>query len=174
MEFSTLEEQIAHYKAVRARLNTVKTKPIVNIKRPVIEPAPVLNTEQKNPVDNLPKKIQWVNPNIVPTAQTFLSVDRIKEMYKCVYDSASKKTYKHLIQQICEEYNIPTTLLWSNTRNKEIVRIRQKLWYLAKTELPWMSYPQIARASGRGYDHTTVLHGVKAYKRMIKNNGETV
>jgi chromosomal replication initiation ATPase DnaA len=137
---------------------------------PKVEEKPIAQAES----ENLPKKIQWIDPNVSTIKPLVLSVEQLKKMYKCVYDSTAKKTYKNLIDEICEKHNIPTTLLWSNTRNKTIVRIRQELWYRAKIELPWMSYPQIARASGKGYDHTTVLHGVKAWKQVLKNNGETI
>ena len=53
------------------------------------------------------------------------------------------------------------------TRERQFVLPRQYVWYLLRTH--GMSYPWIAKNTG-GWDHSTVVHGVRMHAQRSSNN----
>ena len=78
--------------------------------------------------------------------------------------------WKFIIREVCEKHGIKLNEIMSVRRPTKITTARHEAFYRLKNETS-MSYPQIGRVMG-GFDHTTVLHGVKMHeKRMLKEAG---
>lgn len=71
-----------------------------------------------------------------------------------------------IIQATCEEAGLALAELKSEQRNRRVAWPRQAAWYLMSkhTEL---SYPMMARKLGKS-DHTTVIHGVRAVEKRVR------
>lgn len=79
---------------------------------------------------------------------------------------------KKLIKVVAEFYGLEEKDLLSNSRKKEIVRPRQIVMYLLRTELKY-SFPFIASKLG-GKDHTTVIHACEKIENELNKNEELV
>lgn len=77
-------------------------------------------------------------------------------------------TSKHLINTICDFYNLELDEIMGKTREKRISMPRQILMYLMRKEIKG-SYPTIGKELG-GRDHTTVMHAYKKIEKGIENN----
>jgi len=75
---------------------------------------------------------------------------------------------KHLIEAICDFYNLELEDIMGKTREKRISEPRQILMYLMREEIK-NSFPSIGKELG-GRDHTTVMHACTKIKREIENN----
>ena len=87
---------------------------------------------------------------------------------QAVNNQETRKTFKGLLAEFCRQIDIAPTELFSNRRTHALVRLRWAFWFKAANELPHMSLVQIARLSGSGYDHTTIIHALRGYS--IENN----
>ena len=82
----------------------------------------------------------------------------------------SNLSIHEVIQVVAQFYNIPTDDLVNRGRNKEQVKPRQIVMYLAREELH-ATLPEIGEALG-GRDHTTVMYGVeKMAKELEEDDG---
>lgn len=70
-----------------------------------------------------------------------------------------------ILKQVCLFYSVKPTQLRGPKRNASLVRARQVLMYLLKTELA-MTYVEIGNLLG-GRDHTTVMHGVDKIEKLV-------
>jgi chromosomal replication initiation ATPase DnaA len=72
-----------------------------------------------------------------------------------------------LLDDICRGRGVVREELCGRRRSRSVARARQELWWQIKN-LPDRnySYCEIARMFGR--DHTTVVHGVLAYRRRVR------
>lgn len=79
-------------------------------------------------------------------------------------------TYGLIERRIAAATGIPIKDIRGKRRSKALVFARQAIsyWSIRLTDL---SYPQIGRLMG-GRDHTTILHGVKAYARKRASQGK--
>jgi len=59
-----------------------------------------------------------------------------------------------------------SSMLTIKSREKQYVLPRQYVWYMLRAH--GMSYPWIAQNTG-GWDHTTILHGVKMHATRLMN-----
>lgn len=102
--------------------------------------------------------------NIPPSFET------IKNIVSGFIPQKQKKniTIKHLMQAICDFYNLEMDEILSQTREKKIAYPRQILMYLIKEEIK-MSLPAIGKELG-GRDHTTVLHAHRKIGKELENN----
>jgi hypothetical protein len=74
-----------------------------------------------------------------------------------------------MIQRVlCKYYGVTMAELLSHRRTQNIVRPRQKGFFLAKV-LSNKSLPEIGRRFG-GRDHTTVLHGIRQVEAKIASD----
>ncbi len=77
-------------------------------------------------------------------------------------------TIKHLMDAICDFYNIEFDDLVGKTREKRIALPRQILMYLMRAELKH-SFPSIGKELG-GRDHSTVMHACSKIGKEAENN----
>lgn len=70
-----------------------------------------------------------------------------------------------IVREVCKKYQISMEDLISERRHNGVVRPRQEAMYRLCTETDW-SLPRIGRFLG-GRDHTTVLHGKKAFAKRL-------
>lgn len=91
------------------------------------------------------------------------SVGYIAQVLEELISSGKRKgiNSKHIIQIVCDFYNIKLDDLTNKGRKREIVRPRQIAMYLLRHEIQ-ASYPGIGEQFG-GRDHTTALH---AYEKI--------
>lgn len=96
---------------------------------------------------------------------------KIFRLEKCsLRDKTRKLVCNDIIHEICLYYSLSKEELLSRRRDLAVVRPRQVCMFLCK-ELTRNSLPEIGRRVG-GVDHTTVLHGVRAIKLLIKKSQE--
>ncbi|MBN1889730.1 MAG: chromosomal replication initiator protein DnaA [Thermoflexales bacterium] len=74
----------------------------------------------------------------------------------------------NVLQIVAEYYNIDLDAIQSKARNKEIVRPRHVIMYLAREEAG-VSLPDIGTQLG-GRDHTTVMYGVEKIAQEIEHD----
>jgi hypothetical protein len=79
---------------------------------------------------------------------------------------------KSIVDVARKHFRLTEVELLAHRRAVNIVRPRQIIWYIAKTHTR-MSYPQIGMRVG-GFDHTTVLHGVRTIQGYLAVNDEHV
>jgi chromosomal replication initiator protein len=98
-----------------------------------------------------------------------ITLDKSKEILKGIFQSSTNIiTPKKIIKAVSNFYDIKEKDLIDSSRKKEIVKPRQVVMYLLRTELK-SSYPFIGRKLG-GKDHTTVIHSFKKIEKELKNN----
>jgi transcriptional regulator with XRE-family HTH domain len=77
-------------------------------------------------------------------------------------------TLARIFATVADYYGVPMRELKSERRQRTATRARQLGMYLAR-ELTLASFPQIARAGGRG-DHTTAIHACQAIAERMKHD----
>ena len=77
--------------------------------------------------------------------------------------------WKLIIREVCLKHSVKLNEIMSTRRRRNIVDARHEAFYRLKNETS-LSLPQIGRMMG-GFDHTTVLHGVKRHEARF-NTGE--
>lgn len=75
-------------------------------------------------------------------------------------------THKHIIKVVSDFFDISPEELTIKGRKKEVVRPRQIVMYLMRSELNY-SYPGIGEKLG-GRDHTTAIHAFEKIKRELE------
>jgi chromosomal replication initiator protein len=92
-----------------------------------------------------------------------IDLDYVKKSLSELISSGKKRgiTYKHILKTVSGFYDISENDLIAKNRKKEVVKPRQVVMYLMRSELEY-SFPGIGDKLG-GRDHTTVLH---AYEKM--------
>jgi hypothetical protein len=71
---------------------------------------------------------------------------------------------RKIITEVCRKRNVTLAALFSNRRVTHLVHARQEVMYRLREELN-LSYPEIGRTLGR--DHSTVIHGIKQYEKLL-------
>lgn len=88
----------------------------------------------------------------------------------------NRKAYRPLIstieRRICRVMRISRKEMHSKRRPKPICFARQAVFYWA-IRLTLHSYPEVGRRMG-GRDHTTVMHGARAYREKRAKMGRTL
>jgi chromosomal replication initiator protein len=77
-------------------------------------------------------------------------------------------THKHIIKVVSDFFDISPEELTTRGRKKEIVRPRQIVMYLMRSELNY-SYPGIGEKLG-GRDHTTAIHAFEKIRKELEVN----
>ncbi|MGI9490463.1 MAG: helix-turn-helix domain-containing protein [Geminicoccaceae bacterium] len=77
-------------------------------------------------------------------------------------------TPQKIILAVCSVAEIPLAEFMSDKRNRSVCRPRQIAMLIIREACQNMSFPDIARQFSR--DHTTVLHGIKAARKAVKQN----
>ncbi len=100
---------------------------------------------------------------------TNITLETAKKILEQFTNKSPKATnFKAIIQSVASFYNIKEEDLLKNTRIKEIVKPRQIIMYLLRTELN-ESFPSIGRKF-KGKDHTTVMHAFRKIEKELKEN----
>ena len=81
-----------------------------------------------------------------------------------------KTSLEHIRHIVCEFYGVDFKDVKGERRQRELVKPRQVLMYLLKTELG-MTFPTIGREIG-GRDHTTAMHSVEKREKEMKKSPE--
>jgi hypothetical protein len=147
-----LEEQQAHYRAVRERLGDVKKPKVVNIAPPVIE-------KPKQQLPPPPENIQVVYQKETPNPFIEIS-DEVKE--------ALKWPPRDAILEMLEGTGVTLAQLKSRSREQKLVDLRHHACWILRTRFNW-SMPKIGRFFNR--DHTTALHGVERWQKIVDAQG---
>lgn len=126
----TLEEQIAHYAAIKKRLRQGM----------VIAPPVVAKPEPE--------------PEIVEPAKAGMPVQLTGPM----------RFRKH-VMQISKLLDVNPEILFTSSRKRQYTMARFEIFYYLVVQGQW-PYMRVGR--WLGYDHTTIMHGVKRIKEMIK------
>lgn len=77
-----------------------------------------------------------------------------------------------LIYDVCQAGDIPICKLKTRTRKREVVICRQIISYIAYRK-NYGSYLRIGLFLG-GYDHSTILHGVRCVEQLLEINDTMV
>lgn len=98
------------------------------------------------------------------------TLPNVKQALSGIISSGKKKDvqHKHIIKIVSDFYKVSNEDLVSKGRRKEIVRPRQVVMYLLRSELN-ASYPGIGSWLG-GRDHTTALHAYEKINKEIQLN----
>lgn len=172
LEFQTVEEMQAHYKAVRHRIANATPK---------FRPKPPESAGAAPETHQLPDYL--MHGKRPPTAsqrktmaQWFAECDKFLETQvsqgwkmpsKGVDEnlvSRPKIWLEELVALVCLEVDMDPNQIWSTRRHKHLVQARFLVWALAR-EFCWQhSLPSIGRFCER--DHTTVMHGANAGKNL--------
>jgi hypothetical protein len=76
-----------------------------------------------------------------------------------------RKSPKQILAEVCAKYNVKPHEILSRRRDQAIMIPRHEVFYRLKRETT-LSYPQMGRLMG-GRDHTTVLHSVRKYEKLL-------
>lgn len=100
-----------------------------------------------------------------------LTMDRL---WKIIFDPCLKNgicpsPYARIERRICAAFHVSPAEIRSHRKNKHIVFARQAVMYWT-VRLTGFSYPEIGKLMG-GRDHTTIMHGAKAYCQKRKKMG---
>lgn len=98
------------------------------------------------------------------------TINNVKQALSGIISSGKKQDvqYQHIIKVVSDFYKITYEELINKGRKKEIVRPRQIIMYLLRSELN-SSYPGIGAWLG-GRDHTTVLHAYEKIQKELEIN----
>ena len=84
---------------------------------------------------------------------------------RLVKNSKKELSVDYIQKVVCDYFNLPTDVLQSKTRKREIVQARQIAMYFSKT-LTKSSLASIGSQIG-GKDHATVLHACKTVNNLM-------
>lgn len=71
--------------------------------------------------------------------------------------------WKAIIDEVCTKHRVAKEAVFGQQRSRELVSARFEAYYRLSTETR-LSLPQIGDRMG-GKDHTSVIHGIRAYRR---------
>lgn len=71
---------------------------------------------------------------------------------------------RQMLEDVAEHYGVTVDVLTGNSRGSLAVAARQCAMHRLRGM--GLSYPEIARVTGRG-DHTTAIHGVRAHEKRM-------
>ena len=145
--FTNADELVAHYKAVRHRLDN-----------PAIAsaPAPVI-AEPETEVEKAPP------PPPDPSTWILDATPETLALYDTILTSSHwtpKAKAANIVKAIAAKHNLTVAEIMGRSRRRHIVRARQEAMTAIYVEFPMWSLPIIGRFFDR--DHTTVLFSVKA------------
>jgi len=106
--------------------------------------------------------------------QEKITLKFVSSLLSEIVSSSRKKgiTYKHIIKIVSDFYEIKPDDLLIKVRKREIVKPRQIIMYLMRSELNY-SYPGIGERLG-GRDHTTAIHAFEKIKKELLLNEKLV
>lgn len=100
----------------------------------------------------------------IPSLEEVQQILRPFSMHKPL----KKTSFEQIKEIVCEFYGVEFEDIKGPRRQQELVKPRQILMYLLKTELG-MTFPSIGREIG-GRDHTTAMHSVEKIEKEMKKS----
>ncbi|OGI15605.1 MAG: chromosomal replication initiator protein DnaA [Candidatus Moranbacteria bacterium RBG_19FT_COMBO_42_6] len=99
-----------------------------------------------------------------------ITVNFVSSVLSELISSGKRKgiTHKHIIKVVSDFFDISPEELTIKGRKKEVVRPRQIVMYLMRSELNY-SYPGIGEKLG-GRDHTTAIHAFEKIRKELEVN----
>jgi len=96
-----------------------------------------------------------------------ITIDFVSSVLSELISSGKRKgiTHKHIIKVVSDFFDISPEDLTTKGRKKEVVRPRQIVMYLMRSELNY-SYPGIGEKLG-GRDHTTAIHAFEKIRKEL-------
>lgn len=76
-------------------------------------------------------------------------------------------SWRVIAAEVCKKHGISFATLISKRRPADVCAARHEFFWRCRQETT-LSLPQIAARCG-GRDHTTVLHGIRAHERRVRN-----
>ncbi len=89
---------------------------------------------------------------------------QLKRMPRSIF---KRPAWKQIAMDICKKYDVSFEEIIGEDRKRDLVRVRQEIFYTIRTELGW-SLPEIGNRFNR--DHTTILHGIQKYEERLKSS----
>jgi chromosomal replication initiator protein len=98
-----------------------------------------------------------------------ITLEEAKKILSSIFNKSSQYIPpKEVIKKIISFYDLNENEILGHSRKKELVKPRQIVMYLLRTELKY-SYTNIAEKMGNR-DHTTVIHACKKIAKEIEDN----
>ena len=97
-----------------------------------------------------------------------LNLNEIKDLLKNNSKPQKNISVQEIVKIIANFYNIEENNIYEKSRRKEVVKPRQVVMYILRSDFS-ISYPSIGEKLG-GRDHTTVIHSCKKIEGELKNN----
>jgi len=117
------------------------------------------------------RDIEGIVNNIVLSTQAKGRDLRLPEIRSIIQNNmrpTKNITPKDVVDIVADYYSLNPAIIYEKTRKKEVVRPRQIIMYLLRTDVG-ISYPTIGESLG-GRDHTTVIHSCDRVKKMIEDD----
>jgi hypothetical protein len=104
-----------------------------------------------------------LTPRTVPRERDFILIqlDPLDES-----QLALRSKWKQIVTEVCEKHKIGRVEVMSRTRRYAVVNARHEVMWRMRAETT-MSLPEIGKRLG-GFDHTTVLHGVRRHAALLR------
>jgi hypothetical protein len=104
---------------------------------------------------------------VVPFERVHLPQDRLEAQDKpmdILQIVPPKMRFTAMLRELARMHNLDPNMVKSSCLNRDIVKVRQELFYRAVNELG-LGYSQIGRMMQT--THSTVIYGVKAHKKRL-------
>jgi Bacterial dnaA protein helix-turn-helix len=173
LEFNSVEEMQAHYKATRNRIANAPTKFRPKAPEPppeTVELPTYLTHSKKLPTPKLGASMtDWFADcaKFLETQRGDIPKRTIKGTLEGTLERPvvpPKIWLEEIVALVCLEVNLEPKDVWSVRRHQHLVQARFLVWALAR-EFCWQhSLPSIGKFCKR--DHTTVMHGANQGKKI--------
>ncbi len=97
-----------------------------------------------------------------------LTLAEVKNLLKNNTKPKKNVSVREIVKTISDFYDIEENAIYEKSRRKEVVKPRQIIMYILRTDFN-VSYPSIGDKLG-GRDHTTVIHSCKKIEDELKEN----
>jgi chromosomal replication initiator protein len=88
-------------------------------------------------------------------------IAELKEIIKDRYVPKKRLTLPDIMDAVCNYYQVESKYIFGRKRNRPYVRPRQIVAYIAKYNIPNITYKDIGRYLGNR-DHSTMINSVKS------------
>lgn len=102
------------------------------------------------------------------TTLTHASVSDLLGKRATVKESEKRATPQQVVDTVCEYYRLKKSQIKGSRRSRPIVRPRQIVMHICKTDLG-LTLTDIGKLLG-GRDHTTIMHGVETITKELSTN----
>jgi hypothetical protein len=159
------KELSTHYAQVRKRLRGEPPKRIITIPpRPLPEPKPQPAPVECSEPEKIPDFVLYVNKAPLVRTLVYSKRDFVVIENEQPQAPVPRKSFTDVLKDVSRETGVPAKMILGTRRQKYIMEARRYFWHRVACECPHLSIADIGRRSG--YDHTSVLHGLKRYAEL--------